>query len=143
MSAERALEALALELEGADAALSSALRTAEEELARLRIGVPVYLTLADGQVLRYGKHRGRWGLGVLEPERPGPREFPAREGEQVRPLSALPRDDRSLVAAALPRLLEAAIVQLQERVEQRRRALATADAVVEGIRRWQAARAAR
>ncbi len=122
-------------LDGCDAEISDFVPSLEAIFSHMRIGVPVTMEVGDDGTettyLSYKRIGKRWRLctekGVVgEPE----------ENWTTTPLSDLPREERIEMFERMPAFLNAVVGELQEKIDQRRRVIASTKTLVDSAERF-------
>lgn len=121
------------ELDDADDSLSQRIVLAEKTLAKLKLGVNIFVPLDNPshwstRCLAFGKHGRDWRLLIEEgPDGGEPEDW------STKALSDMDRETRAMAFEKLPDLLEAGLQQMRSSVERRRQLIAQADALLSVI----------
>jgi hypothetical protein len=123
------------ELDAADSALSQLVAVLEQALGKLRLGVPISVTIHEGQTgdveyLGYEKVNTKWRLVIGHGD-------PIDDEWTITPLSDVSRERRALILDEdVPRLVKEAAAQLARKTEQRKRISVQTAALANEINKW-------
>lgn len=115
------LKALRDDLNAQDCAVAKTVLELEDELHKLRLGVPIWTKFGDDQKLVYKKINKKWQL-VIE-----------NADKSFTVLLSASRKMRSEALLLIPNLLEDAVTQMHAHIDERNRVIAVVKETIAGI----------